>query len=57
MDLPSIIEIHKTLDNKTLYKTGDVNQVGVVLVGVVFSISLDGNMLDGGSRSTRGEIR
>ena len=27
VDLPCIIETHKTLDNKTLYKTGDVSQM------------------------------
>ena len=27
MDLPAIIESHKTLDNKVLYKTGDIAQM------------------------------
>ena len=27
MDLPTIVECHKTLDNKTLYKTGDISQM------------------------------
>lgn len=29
MDLPTIIETHKTLDNKVLYKTGDISQMVV----------------------------
>ena len=27
MDLPTIIESHKTLDKKVLYKTGDISQM------------------------------
>lgn len=27
MDLPTIIESHKTIDNKVLYKTGDITQM------------------------------
>ena len=27
MDLPTIIESHKTIDNKVLYKTGDIAQM------------------------------
>ncbi|XP_019851137.1 PREDICTED: transcription initiation factor TFIID subunit 7-like [Amphimedon queenslandica] len=27
LDLPSIIEVHKTLDKRTIYKTGDISQM------------------------------
>ena len=27
VDLPTVVECHKTLDNKTLYKTGDISQM------------------------------
>ena len=27
VDLPTIIESHKTLDNKNFYKTSDINQI------------------------------
>lgn len=27
VDLPTVVECHKTLDNKTLYKAGDISQM------------------------------
>lgn len=27
VDLPTVVECHKTLDNKTLYKTGNISQM------------------------------
>lgn len=43
VDLPCIVEAHKTLDKKTLYKTGDLSQVNNTIC-VLIIVNVQGNI-------------
>ena len=44
MDLPTIIETQKTLDNKVLYKTGDISQMVVCSPDDMVDVEKEGSV-------------